>query len=97
MRRFFLAAVAVCAIGATAAGVDVFSELHMSTADAKTIVSGAVTTGLPAAVVGVAAFKAAAPATRVALVNAGATWLKSYVASVEFKQRYLQMRDTIKP
>lgn len=97
MKRLCLAAIAVWAIGATAMTVDVFSDLHISPADAKDLVSGAVTTGLPASVFGVAGFKAATPAARAAMVNAGVAWLKSYVASAEFKQRYLQSRDTIKP
>ncbi|HEY3884173.1 MAG TPA: hypothetical protein VGL62_03110 [Vicinamibacterales bacterium] len=97
MKRIILAAVAVCAIAGAALAADVFSDLHITPADAKQAVNGALTSGLPGSVFGAAAFKAASPATRVAIVNAGVAWVKSYAGSPEFKQAYLQMRDRIKP
>lgn len=97
MKRFVLVLVFACAAGAAGLAADVFSLLHMDPANAKEIVSGALASGLPGSVYGVAAFKAASPATRVAIVNAGVAWMKSYVASPEFKQTYLQMRDKVKP
>ncbi|MGH9410218.1 MAG: hypothetical protein ACRD1V_12275 [Vicinamibacterales bacterium] len=97
MKRITLVAVAVCAMVGAVLAADVFSELHITPADAKEAVNGALTSGLPGSVFGTAAFKAASPTARVAIVNAGVAWIKSYAASPEFKQAYLQMRDRIKP
>lgn len=89
----------VFAVLAVTAGLaaDVFSQLHITPEDAKQAVSGAVLTGLPSNSFGSAAFKAAPATVRVALVDGAVTWMKSYVASAEFKRDYLHMRDTVKP
>lgn len=97
MKRAFIASVLVCSMAAAAVAADVLSQLGVAPQEAKEAVSEILGGGLMNPGVGAAAFKAAAPAARAALVTGAIAWLKSYTATPEFKQAYLKMRDNRRP
>lgn len=97
MKRALIASVIVCSMAGAAVAADVLSQLGVAPQQAREAVSEVLGTGLIYPGIGGAAFKAAVPAARAALVNGAVAWLKSYTATPEFKQAYLKMRDTRKP
>src|SRR5687767_14184386 len=97
MRRVAAAGVFLCFVVALTHAADVLSLLGIAPQAAKQAVdsvinSGVYNPGLPAG-----AFKLMPAAARAEAVAAGVTWLKTYTASAEFKQKYAAIRETHKP
>ena len=97
MRRIATLCVVLCALAAIAYAADVLSVLGITPLAARQAVlsvinSGVFNPGLPAA-----AFKLMPAAARAEAAAAGVAWLKVYTASAEFKQQYVQIRESHKP
>jgi hypothetical protein len=89
--------VAVCALIVTARAADVLSQLGITPAAAKEAVSSVLTSGVYNPGLPAGAFRLMPAAARGEAAAAGVAWLKSYVASAEFKQQYAEMRTMHKP
>ena len=101
MRRSLRRSVAACvcagAVSLTVYTADVLAQLGIPLQAAKeaagTVISNGVSNpGLPSKL-----FKTLSAAARAEAATAGVAWLKIYTASAEFKQHYLQIRETHKP
>jgi hypothetical protein len=76
---------------------DVFKDLGITEAEAKSGLLGSVTTGYVPAYSAAKAVKAAAPGVRVTLVKGILAYVKTYAESPEFSQAYLTKREAEKP
>jgi hypothetical protein len=91
-------AVIICLLAAPAvAGADVLSQLGITLDAAKEAIGSAITYGVSNPGLPAQAFKLMPPAARAQAATAGVAWLKTYVASPDFKRQYLQVRDSHKP
>jgi hypothetical protein len=80
-----------------AAGQDVLSQLGITLDAAKEAIGSVITAGIYNPGLPAQAFKLMPPALRAQAATAGVAWLKTYVASPDFKRQYLQVRDAHKP
>lgn len=84
------------AVGAAAQG-DILTTLGTTWREVQDNVFSSVATGVPAAGAERAAFKAAAPEQRAAMVKGVAAIARTFVASHEFARRYALYREAQKP
>jgi hypothetical protein len=97
MKRLAMACAMLCSLAAIAQAADILSQLGITPQAAREAVdsvinSGVYNPGLPAG-----AFRLMPAAARGEAATAGVTWLKTYIASPEFKRQYGQIRDVHKP
>jgi hypothetical protein len=97
MRRVTTTCVALCVLVITARADDVLSQLGITPAAAKAAVSSVIANGVYNPGLPAGAFRLLPAAARGEAVAAGVAWLKSYVASPEFKQQYAALREAQKP
>ena len=90
-------ALAVPAVALTASGADVLSQLGITIAAAKEAIGSVISAGVYNPGLPAQAFKLMPPAARAQAATAGVAWLKTYVASPDFKSQYLKARDVHKP
>lgn len=84
-------------LGAFQSGSDVLSKLGLTPASAKEGTLDTLFSGSAYNEAAIRAFKALAPSARAAIVRGGLEWIKSYVASDEFKSAYAKYREEQKP
>jgi nitrogen fixation protein FixH len=94
--RYAVAITALVLPGA-ALGADVLSQLGITLESAKEAVGSVLTAGVNNPGLPAQAFKLMPPAARAQTATAGVAWLKTYVASPDFKRQYAQLRQTRKP
>ena len=80
-----------------AAGADILSQLGITLAAAKEAIGSVITAGVYNPGLPAQAFKLMPPAARAQAATSGVSWLKTYVASPDFKRQYLQVRETHRP
>ena len=79
------------------AGADILSQLGLTLDAAKEAIGSVITAGVYNPGLPAQAFKLMPPAARAQAATAGVAWLKTYVASPDFKHQYLQVREQHKP
>jgi hypothetical protein len=87
----------LAAAGMAAADGDVLSQLGITLDAAKEAIGSVITAGVYNPGLPAQAFKLMPPAARAQAVTAGVGWLKTYVASPDFKRQYLDARQVHKP
>ena len=99
MRRFLRQAVVigVLAVPGAVTGADVLTQLGLTLDAVKEAVGSIITAGVYNPGLPSQAFKLLPAAGRAQAATAGVAWLKTYVASADFKRQYLQVRDSHKP
>ena len=93
--RIVRCAVAIAMLAAPAD--DVLSQLGITLDAAKEAIGNVITAGVYNPGLSAQAFKLMPPAVRAQAATAGVAWLKTYVASPDFKKQYLQARESHKP
>jgi len=89
--------IGLLATPAIASGADILSQLGITLDAAKEAIGSVITAGVYNPGLSAAAFKLMPPAVRAQAATAGVAWLKTYVASPDFKRQYTQVRDNHKP
>jgi hypothetical protein len=89
--------IGVLALPAAAAGADVLTQLGLTLDAVKEAIGSIITAGVYNPGLPAQAFKLMPPAMRGQVATAGVGWLKTYVASPDFKHQYIQVRDQHKP
>jgi len=97
MRTRIFALGLVLASVATVGAADVLAQLGITAAVAKETVGSIINSGIFNPRLPSSAFKMLPPAARADAATLGVAWLKTYVASDEFKQQYAKIRATRKP
>ena len=87
----------VAALAVLVRAADLWKDIGMTEADAKRGAVSAFTNGYVPIYPANKAFKAAAPAMRVALVKGVLTFVKAYAEGPEFAQAYLKERERARP
>src|SRR5947208_623600 len=98
MRRVVSLGLTICCAAAGLFAADILSQVGVSSEYAKEKAVSVVSEGLAyGSGITTKAIKAASPAARAEMATTGIAWMKSYVASPEFKQAYAKTRADAKP
>ena len=89
--------IGVLALPAAAGGADVLTQLGLTLDAVKEAIGSIITAGIYNPGLPAQAFKLMPPSVRAQVATAGVGWLKTYVASPDFKQQYIQVRDRYRP